>query len=507
MSDTNHSPHEHLDVIIVGAGISGIDAAYRIRERLPNKRLAILEMRDDLGGTWDLFRYPGIRSDSDMTTLGFPFGPWDSDLRIADGDKIKRYIKDTAEKNLLNSLIRYGCKVLTAKWVGNDGHWRLLVNTPSGDITITCSYLHICTGYYDYKNGYMPEFPEIDRFRGQIVHPQAWPNDLDCSGKRVVVIGSGATAISLAPALVQLGAKVTLLQRSPTYVLNLTRTDRLATRLRKILPRNIAYRATRTKNILLGLLSYSYSRFAPSQVRQMLQELAQKQLGQSVDAGIHFNPRYKPWDQRLCVAPDGDLFRILKENKATIVTDHIERFTESGIETKSGALLEADIVVSATGLNVLLFGGMKVSVDGIDISPSDRFVYKSMMIDGVPNFSFAFGYTNASWTLKSDLVAKQVCQLLSYKDAKKLKVCVPKINHSLRPLAMVGLSAGYVERGLAVMPKQAAQKQWKIRQNYIVDYMLSLVSKPAESDLYYFESAMEYDAEGYEAQRHRLLSS
>ena len=381
------------------------------------------------------------------------------------------------------------------------------METPQGSQTLTCNYLHVCTGYYDYQNGYMPEFPEVERYRGQLIHPQAWPDNFDCTGKRILIIGSGATAISLAPELAKQAARVTLLQRSPTYVINLTRTDKLARKLRRWLPKAISYRTTRFKNILLGMLSYGYSKKNPERVRHMLQKLAQQQLGDKVDASVHFNPRYNPWDQRLCVAPDGDLFEILKNGQAEIVTDHIAHFTEHGIETATGKQLDADVIISATGLNIKLFGGMKVSVDNVEVRPAERFVYKSMMHNGVPNMSFAFGYTNASWTLKCDLEAKQVCQVLKHMERHHYSVCFPKVSRTLQPLAMVGLTSGYVERSQAIMPKQAGKKPWNVSQNYIADFLQTSVNNPADDAICYLQNASDFNPAAYEVERANLQAS
>ncbi len=468
---------QHVDVLIVGAGLSGIDAAYRLQTECPDKSYAIVEARAAIGGTWDLFRYPGIRSDSDMSTLGFPFEPWDSDVSIADGEAIRSYIQTTASKYGIDRNIRFGHRVTAADWCSEASRWTVTCETADTTTTWTCDFLYACSGYYDYTAGYTPEFPQVDDFAGQMVHPQHWPADLDLTGKRVVVIGSGATAITLIPSLVGQAEHVTMLQRSPSFVVNLPRVDAVAGKLRRVLPRRTAGSLTRWKNIFLSMYFYQYARRRPDDTRSKILHFAQKQLGDDIDANTHFNPSYKPWDQRLCIAPGGDLFRALRKGKASIVTDHIEQFTPSGIKTRSGEHIDADVVVTATGLVIQLFGGAALSVDGEAVSTAEKLIYKGMMLDGVPNFAFAFGYTNASWTLKCDLTAQYVCRLLNRMSRRGETACVPERDASVEPELMVDLDSGYIQRAKNVMPLQGTQAPWRVHQNYVLDLAATKLSR------------------------------
>ncbi|MAA73584.1 MAG: FAD-containing monooxygenase EthA [Salinisphaeraceae bacterium] len=454
---------QHVDVLIVGAGLSGIDAAYRLQTECPGKSYAIVEARQAIGGTWDLFRYPGIRSDSDMSTLGFPFEPWDSDVSIASGDTIRAYIQDTAAKYGIDREIRFGHRVVEANWSFEAAQWTVTCETDDGRTTFTCGFLYACSGYYNYEAGYLPEFPEVDAYEGRMVHPQHWPEGLDVTGKKIVVIGSGATAITLVPSLVDQAAHVTMLQRSPSFVVNLPWMDGMAGKLRRFLPDRTVAQLVRWKNIGLSMYFYQYARRRPDDTRSKLLKFAQKQLGDKVDAKKHFNPDYKPWDQRLCIAPGGDLFKVLRKGQASVVTDHIKRFTKTGIETESGEHLDADIVVTATGLVVQLFGGASLSVDGDAVNTADKLIYKGMMLDGVPNFAFAFGYTNASWTLKCDLTAQYVCRLLNRMDRKNKPICLPEPASSVEADPMVDLDSGYIQRAKHIMPRQgrAARRRGK----------------------------------------------
>lgn len=458
-----------LDVLIIGAGLSGIDAAYRLQTECPALSFTILEARQTLGGTWDLFRYPGIRSDSDMSTLGFPFEPWDSDVAIADGPDILRYIQNTARKYGIDRRIQYGHRVVAADWSSESARWLVTVETGGETKQLRCRFLYACAGYYDYARGYMPEYPGIERYQGQVIHPQQWPEDLDVSGKRIVVIGSGATAITLVPALAAQGAQVTMLQRTPTYVINLPRRDKLAAWLRKRLPDAAAGAVTRWKNIGITLFFYHYARKKPQQTREKILHLAKRQVGEGFDVEKHFGPSYKPWDQRLCIVPNGDLFKTIRAGKAAVVTDRIETFTETGIRTQSGEELQADIVVSATGLVIQLLGGARVSVDGELVDTSKKMVYKGMMLDGVPNLAFAFGYTNASWTLKCDLSAQYVCRLLNDLQRRGRDICVTRREADAQSESMVDLESGYIQRAKSVMPQQGAAAPWRVHQNYLLD--------------------------------------
>jgi monooxygenase len=464
----------HLDVLIVGAGISGIGAAYHLQTRCPGKTYAVLEGRERMGGTWDLFQYPGIRSDSDMYTLGFSFRPWTNPKAIADGPSILAYVKDTAEAFGIDRKIRYGLRVERARWSSRDARWTVDVREAATGRTLhfTCGFLFMCAGYYDYESGYTPELPGQEKFRGRVVHPQKWSADVDYEGKRVVVIGSGATAVTLVPELAKRAAHVTMLQRSPTYVLSVPERDPIADWLREHLPSETAYAISRWKNVLIGMGFYNYCRYFPDRARKLLVGLVKKQIGHHVEIDPHFTPSYKPWDQRLCFVPDGDLFESLKSGRAEVVTDHIESFTETGLLLRSGKTLEADLVVTATGLNLKFLGGMGFDVDGQHIESSSTLVYKGMMFSDVPNLAFAVGYTNASWTLKCDLTSAYVCRLLNYMTEHAYTQCVPRRNDpALKEEPIINFSSGYVQRALKDMPKQGSFAPWKLYQNYALDLM------------------------------------
>jgi monooxygenase len=465
-------PADHFDVLIVGAGLSGIGAAHHLQRSSPGKSYAILEAREDLGGTWDLFRYPGIRSDSDMHTLGYRFRPWTEAKSIADGPAILRYVRDTARDGGIDKKIRFGHRVVSAAWSSEEARWSVGVErVDSGEtVTLTCDFLFICSGYYRYDQGYTPEFPGIDDFEGEVIHPQHWPEDIDYAGKRVVVIGSGATAMTLVPALAREAARVTMLQRSPTYVVSMPGEDGLANALRRFLPPRVAYPIVRWKNVLLQGISYRLSRSRPELMKKLLRRGLIKSLPAGYDVDTHFKPTYNPWDQRLCLVPDADLFRALGSGKAEIVTDRIASFNAKGIETESGAQLDADVVVTATGLNLLFLGGMRISIDGVQPNMATAMTYKGMMLSDFPNFAFTLGYTNASWTLKADLVAEYVCRLLNHMDAGGYDVCVPRISDpSVTEEPLLDFNSGYVLRSLAELPKQGSKEPWKLRMNYPLD--------------------------------------
>ena len=482
---------EHFEVIVIGAGLSGIGAAYRLQTRCPRKRYAILEAREQIGGTWDLFRYPGVRSDSDMFTLAYPFRPWKGAKAIADGPAILNYVRDTAREFGIDRHIRFQQRVQSASWSTEDARWTLEVGDGAGKtLRYTCDFLYGCTGYYRYDSGYNPAFPGAARFGGRIVHPQHWPEDLEYNGKKVVVIGSGATAVTLVPAMAPSAAHVTMLQRSPSYTLSLPDHDGIADWLRRSLPAGPAHRIARWKNILISLGIYQLSRRAPDYMRRLLRTGAAKSLPAGYDVDKHFNPRYQPWDQRLCLVPDSDLFNAISKGRASVVTGEIETFTEHGIRLQSGQELEADIIVTATGLQMLALGAVRISVDGRPIHPGDAFVYKGAMLSNVPNFAFCIGYTNASWTLRADLASTFVCRVLRHMDRRGYRTCMPvcdSANMESRPL--LNLTSGYVTRAAADLPKQSAAQPWMIQQNYILD-MLTMKLRRLEDGILQFRKGV-----------------
>jgi monooxygenase len=466
---------EHVDVLILGAGLSGIGAACHLRRRCPQKSFAILEARESIGGTWDLFRYPGIRSDSDMFTLGYSFRPWREAQALADGESILRYIRDTAHEHAVEERIHFGQRAIRAEWSSERARWTVEARrADSGERTLfSCEFLYACTGYYRYDEGYTPRFPGLESFGGRFVHAQHWPEDLDCSGRRVVVIGSGATAVTLVPALAGRGARVTMLQRSPSYIVSIPVRDAIADVLRRRLPAERAYALVRWKNVLLTMLNFNLCRRAPGLMRRLFHGLARRQLPSGFDLARHFSPDYDPWDQRLCLAPDGDLFRALGNGTAAIVTAEIDAFTERGVRLRDGVELEADVVVAATGLNMLVLGGLALSVDGQRVEVADSVVYKGMMLCGVPNMALTLGYTNASWTLKADLVAEYVCRTLNHMDATGAAVCTPQPPDDGSPTEpIIDLKSGYVMRSLHELPRQGASPPWRLHQNYIKDVRL-----------------------------------
>lgn len=466
---------QHFDVLIVGAGLSGIGAACLLQQHSPGKTFAILEARDAIGGTWDLFTYPGVRSDSDMFTLGYSFRPWTGSRAIGDGPVIRDYIRDTARERGVDSRIRFGHRVLAADWDGDTPRWTVTaaVGADGATATFSCSWLSVCSGYYRYDAGHQPVFPGQQRFGGLLVHPQQWPEDLDWAGKRIVVIGSGATAVTLVPSLAQRAAHVTMLQRTPSYILSLPRTDPVARQLQRVLPAALAFRLVRWKNVLVGTASYQFSRRRPEAMKAFIKKQLVRALPHGFDVDAHFTPPYNPWDQRLCLVPDDDLFRAIGSGLAEIVTDHITTFTETGVQLESGRTLEADIIVSATGLTVLPIGGMTISVDGRPIDLGETVSYKGMMVSGVPNFNMVIGYTNASWTLKADLVSRYVSRLLNYLDAHgydRATPLAPQDGSGDQPF--LNFTSGYVRRGLQFLPRQGRRAPWKSHQNYLRDVLM-----------------------------------
>lgn len=463
---------DHVDVLIVGAGISGIGAAYHLRTKLPGTTFALLEARDAIGGTWDLFRYPGIRSDSDLHTFAYEFKPWTSDNAIADADEILDYLREVVAENDLGRHIRFGHSVLGADWSSDDARWTVRVqHADTGEIVrMTSRVLFCAAGYYDYAGGYTPHFEGQEDFAGQIVHPQQWPEDLDYTGKRVVVIGSGATAVTLVPAMSGTAAHVTMLQRSPGYVMTLPGKDPIANGLRRVLPAETAYRITRRMNIARQRWIYGLSRRHPRVLRGLIRAWNKSQLPAGYAVDVHFKPDYNPWDERLCAVRDGDLFKSIREGRASVVTDRIARFTERGILLESGAQLDADIIVTATGLNLLAFGGMEISRDGAPVDITGELAFKSMMLSGVPNFVFAFGYTNSSWTLKVDLVCEHLCRLLAHMDAHGYDSMEPVVDDpAIERRPFLDFRAGYVQRRGDRFPRQGADGPWTVEMSYAAD--------------------------------------
>jgi monooxygenase len=464
--------NNHVDVLIVGAGLSGIGMACHLRRDCPNRSYVVLERREAIGGTWDLFRYPGIRSDSDMFSFGYHFRPWTGDKVLADGPSIRRYVQETAEAYGVDRHIRFGRKVLDAAWSSDLGLWTVnVLNEATGKKEkYTAGFVVGCTGYYNYDAGYRPDFAGEQDFKGEIVHPQHWPEQLDYRGKRVVVIGSGATAITLVPSMAGEAAHVTMLQRSPTYILSVPSVDPLARNLQRLLPSKLAYRLNRGRNIAINRLLYRMSRAKPKVVRRLLLGLVRKQVGKSVDMR-HFTPSYNPWDERLCVVPNGDLFKALRSGKASMATDHIERFTETGIQLKSGEHLDADIVVTATGLDVQMLGGVKMTVDGEPVPVNQLLTYKGVLVEGVPNAAIVFGYTNIAWTLKADIASEYVCRLLNHMARKGYTRVVPRDHgdHRTEDTILGALSSGYIRRSADRLPRQGSGAPWAVRQDYVRD--------------------------------------
>jgi cation diffusion facilitator CzcD-associated flavoprotein CzcO len=464
-------PPDHLDVVIVGAGLSGIGAACHLQKQCPNLTFAILEGRHAIGGTWDLFRYPGIRSDSDMHTLGYSFRPWTSEKSIADGPSILEYVKATAREHDVEKRIRFGHRLERASWSSADAKWTLEIVRDGGErTTLTCNFLHMCSGYYRYDHGHRPDFPGSTRFRGRVVHPQEWTEDVDYENKRVVVIGSGATAVSLVPELAKKAAHVTMLQRSPTYMVAVPEKDRAAAWLRERLPGSLANWLIRWKNVIIGMIVFQMSKRRPRHMKRWLLRHVREQLGAGYDVATHFKPRYNPWDQRMCLVRNGDLFAAIRKGSASVVTDHVETFTEHGIRLRSGAEIEADLIVTATGLELLVLGGVEIVVDGRTVDLARTVTYKGMMFSDVPNLASSTGYTNASWTLKCDLTSTYVCRLLTHMEKHGLAMCTPRFaDPSVEVERTVPLTSGYIQRSLHLLPKQGSKRPWRLHQNYALD--------------------------------------
>jgi monooxygenase len=461
----------HIDVMIVGAGLSGIGAACHLSQNCPSRSYALLERRPRLGGTWDLFRYPGVRSDSDMHTLGYVFKPWVAKEAIADGPAILSYLKETARIYGVDEKIRFNHHLLSASWDSAESRWTLMVDVDSiGEVKLTCNFLVMCAGYYDYGQGHTPDFIGMDDFNGTVVHPQHWPEDLDYADKKVVIIGSGATAVTLVPAMAKTAARVTMLQRSPTYIAAMPRVDRFALALRALLPESVAYALIRRKNIGFQQFVYGLSQKRPAWMKRQLLKRARKALGQQIDVDAHFSPSYNPWSQRLCVAPDGDFFKAIKSGDAHVVTDTIESITPDGITLNSGQHLEADIIITATGLKLNVLGDVTLTVDGTAVDLGQTYVYKGLAYAGVPNLCSVFGYVNASWTLRSDLICQYVCRVLNYMDEHQKRSCVPRLSEAdsamtARPF-VDGFTPGYLTRIMSRLPNQGDRSPWLNTQNY-----------------------------------------
>ncbi len=465
---------EHMDVLIIGAGISGIGAARYLKKAHPKRRFQILEARNRLGGTWDLFRYPGIRSDSDLYTFGYEFKPWVKEKSIADAASILDYLDETARENAIDQHIVYGQRVVSANWCSRQARWEVVVLDVATSIQrlVTCTWLFSAGGYYRYDQGFTPEFAGVAQYRGTLIHPQHWPERLDYSGKRVLVIGSGATAVTLVPAMAAQAAHVTMLQRTPTYVLSVPAKDAVAHALRRLLPEEAAYTLIRRKNIQFSRAVWQFCQRYPQVARSLIRRSNTRSLPDDYPVNAHFNPPYNPWDQRLCAVPDGDLFRAIREGKASIITDRIETFTEKGVRLVSGRELEADIIITATGLNIQLFGGIALSKDGEAIALNQSVAYKGMMLSGIPNFAFAIGYTNASWTLKVGLVCEYFCRLLAHMDARGDQVCEPVAPVGMQTRPLLDFGAGYVKRAVAELPQQGMQAPWVMSMDYVKDVKL-----------------------------------
>lgn len=463
--------NHHVDVLIIGAGLSGIGAACHLTRNCPSKSYAIIERRQAMGGTWDLFRYPGIRSDSDMFTLGYSFKPWTEPRVLADGPSIKKYIEEAAEEYNVNRNIHFGLKALDASWDTDTATWTVTtLNEETGKKkTFTANFVIGCTGYYNYDEGFTPDFPGLENFKGQVIHPQHWPENLNYEDKKVVVIGSGATAITLVPSMADKAAHVTMLQRSPTYIASIPSVDPMLLTMRKVMPEKLVYSLGRARNVGLQRMIYKICRQRPDTMKRLLLTAIKRRMGAGFDMK-HFTPKYNPWDQRLCVVPDSDLFKAIKNGQASIATDTIDTFVDKGIKLSSGEVLEADIVITATGLKLQMLGGMTIHIDGKKTEAYDTMSYKGIMLQGLPNMGMVFGYTNSSWTLKADLANEYYCRLINYMDQNGWKQCTPRDHEGvMTEKDFLGLESGYVKRVAHELPKQGSKDPWNVVNNYFVD--------------------------------------
>lgn len=477
----------HKDIIVVGAGISGIAAGYNLQKSCPNKSFAILEGRSSLGGTWDLFKYPGVRSDSDMHTLGFRFKPWIHKKSIADGPSILEYLNETVDEYNLREKISFNQKVISSNWSSDKSVWELKVLSNGDEISMTCNFLFLCGGYYSYDKPFMPKFPNQEEFQGKLIHPQFWDESLDYTNKKVIVIGSGATAITLVPAIAKKAEHVTMLQRSPSYVISGPGEDSWSHSLNKILPIRLSYFLIRWKNILRTSLGFYLSRKYPNWIKKRIIDLVRDELGQDYDVEKHFTPRYNPWDQRMCLVPDSDLFASIRDEKASVVTDLIKSFNKDGILVESGEQINADIIISATGIEINMLNDINVSVDDEKVVPNAKLAYKGMMLSGVPNLAFTFGYVNASWTLRADLTCEYVCRLLNLMDKQKVSVCLPEEDsNAVVDDEYIDFTSGYVQRALDIMPKQGIKAPWRNYQNYLKDIFLVRLFSIKDSTLKFY---------------------
>jgi monooxygenase len=479
----NSTSIEHVDVLIIGAGISGIGAAYYLQTMQPGKSFAIVEARDEIGGTWDLFRYPGIRSDSDLHTFSYEFKAWENKKAIASADSIMAYLRETVAENNMREAIRFGHKVIEAAWSTADARWLVEIERldTGKRVTMSCGWFFCASGYYRYDEGFTPQFPGRERFTGQIVHPQHWPEGMDYRGKQVVIVGSGATAVTLVPAMAETAGHVTMLQRSPTYIVPVPSEDRIANTLPKLVGGKRGYALARQKNVVKQRFIWRFCQQYPGAARRLIRNLNAKQLPAGYPVDEHFRPSYNPWDQRLCAVPDADMFTAIRDGRASVVTDQIDTFTERGIRLQSGRELDADIIVTATGLNLLAFGGINFSVDGVAVNVPEKVAFKGFLLSDVPNFAYMFGYTNSSWTLKVGLVCEHFCRLLAHMDANGLTICYPQLPESMQTRPLLEITSGYAKRAAGMLPRQGAEGPWQTSMGYRIDRKM-LRDGPVDDD-------------------------